>query len=376
MKVLHINSYYESSPFYKELYEAQYRDGIEVSVFVPGNRKIKNQAFDYGPYTVLQPAYSPYQRFFFYWKQKSIERVMKKSIASSEYDVVHAHSLFTNGYQALNIKKKFQVPYVVAVRNTDLNFFFKKAVHLRRVGIEILSEAGAIVFLSPSQKTVLLETYVPSHLKESIQKKSFVIPNGLSPFWLHHAGVPKMISEGPWKILFVGNISANKNLPMLIKAVKILEDHGIQASLTAVGKLKEPTYIEKVPLKNFQYHEYMDKERLLDLYRASDLFVLPSKQETFGLVYLEAMSQGLPVLYTKGQGFDGHIPSGEVGFPVDAESAEDIAEKIQMAISSYTELSEKALKYVEAFQWENISATYRTRYEEILERKEVCDFEK
>lgn len=46
----------------------------------------------------------------------------------------------------------------------------------------------------------------------------------------------------------------------------------------------------------------MDKTKIIDVYRDSDIFVMPSKFETFGLVYVEALTQGLHLIYTKGQG--------------------------------------------------------------------------
>lgn len=49
------------------------------------------------------------------------------------------------------------------------------------------------------------------------------------------------------------------------------------------------------------------KKQLREAFSISDIFVMPSKPETFGLVYVEALSQGLPILYAKGEGFDGYF---------------------------------------------------------------------
>lgn len=55
---------------------------------------------------------------------------------------------------------------------------------------------------------------------------------------------------------------------------------------------------------------------------------MPSFTESFGLVYAEAMSQGLPVIYSKGQGFDGQFAEGVVGYHVDAHDPEELCENI------------------------------------------------
>jgi glycosyltransferase involved in cell wall biosynthesis len=67
---------------------------------------------------------------------------------------------------------------------------------------------------------------------------------------------------------------------------------------------------------------------LIDIYRANDIFVMPSFTESFGLVYAEAISQGLPVVYSIGQGFDRQFPEGEVGYHADPNSAQSVADAI------------------------------------------------
>ena len=79
---------------------------------------------------------------------------------------------------------------------------------------------------------------------------------------------------------------------------------------TAFMEYNEPSIATR--LKEF------DKEELIKLYRDSHIFTMPSITESFGLVYAEAMTQALPVVYTKGQGFDGQFPDGEVGYSVEA----------------------------------------------------------
>ena len=56
---------------------------------------------------------------------------------------------------------------------------------------------------------------------------------------------------------------------------------------------------------------------------------MPSFPETFGLVYVEAMSQGLPIIYTKGQGIDGYFEDGKVGYPVNTKDSNDIVKKLR-----------------------------------------------
>ena len=100
--------------------------------------------------------------------------------------------------------------------------------------------------------------------------------------------------------------------------------------------------------------------------RQSDIFIMPSHTETFGLVYAEAMSQGLPVLYTKGQGFDGHFPDGTVGYAVNDHDPTDVAEKIKEAVAHYDVLARNAYESSIRFSWDTIADRYKGLYEDIL----------
>ena len=53
---------------------------------------------------------------------------------------------------------------------------------------------------------------------------------------------------------------------------------------------------------------------MIPFYKSAHIFVMPSLTETFGIVFIEALSQGLPLIYTKGQGIDGYFPQGFVGY--------------------------------------------------------------
>jgi glycosyltransferase involved in cell wall biosynthesis len=80
------------------------------------------------------------------------------------------------------------------------------------------------------------------------------------------------------------------------------------------------------------------------------------------------MSQGLPVIYTKGQGFDGQFEEGTVGYHVDAKDPHDIAEKIKMAIDNYEQLSSNCLSSVGKFDWKRIAEQYESVYKDVLKQ--------
>ena len=89
---------------------------------------------------------------------------------------------------------------------------------------------------------------------------------------------------------------------------------------------------------------------------------MPSFSETFGLTYVEAMSQGVPVIFTKGQGFDGFFPDGHVGYRVDPGNPSMIADRIIDILGNYKQISGNCVVGSRRFSWEKIAQTYQSLY--------------
>jgi len=159
---------------------------------------------------------------------------------------------------------------------------------------------------------------------ENICKPVHVISYG-SPFT-----PPPAIERGgnKLKVLFVGGLGQRKGLGYLLKAVALL---GERVELTLVGN---KTTNHCAPLNEaLQRHRWIPSlphgEVLREMNR-HDVFVFPSLFEGFGLVILEAMSQGLPVITTENTAGPDLITEGESGFIVPIRSAEAIAEKLDL----------------------------------------------
>lgn len=149
MKILHINSYYSVSNFYKNLYDKQKEHGLHIDVYVPVSKAIDTSKLELGDYTTISANHNKYDRVFFHIKHRKIYKDIINRYSMNDYSIIHAHSLFSNGYIAYKLYKNYSIPYIVAVRNTDVNVFFKKMIHLRRLGREILRNAKKL-FLFPN----------------------------------------------------------------------------------------------------------------------------------------------------------------------------------------------------------------------------------
>lgn len=366
MKVLHINSYYQVGKFYKFLYDEEEKN-YDIKVYVP---VCYDKEGEYGDYTITSKCFNKNDRFLFHLKHHKIFKDILKKINVQDYNLIHAHSLFSNGYIAYKLKKKYGINYVVAVRNTDVNVFFKKLFYLRGLGRKILKESAAIVFLSESYRNLLLDKYINKKDKESILKKSYIIPNGIDDFWFKNKYKREKLKD-PSKInlVYAGRIEKNKNILATAMACELLKNKNYKVNLTIIGDITDQKYYEEIAKYDFvKWYPKMKKEELIKQYRKKDIFVMPSITETFGLVYVEAMSQSLPIIYSKGQGFDGQFKEGEVGYHVDATNIEDIANKIIKIINNYDIIKDKCYNSFNKFNWTDIASKCGLLYEKISQK--------
>ncbi|WP_404292790.1 glycosyltransferase family 4 protein [Cytobacillus kochii] len=368
MKVLHINSYFNGSRFYKNLYNKQVEKGIDVKVYVPVNYSTNVSNLDLGEYTTISSNHGRNDRYIFRLKHSKIYKDIIRKLDVDNYELIHAHSLFSNGYIAKKIYENYKIPYVVAVRNTDVYTFFKYMVHLRKLGIDILRKAEKVIFLSIGYRNYIIDNYIPEDLKEQLKSRSIVIPNGIEDFWFDNkTGNKMLLNNKKINLIYVGKINKNKNISATIKSIEILIREGFEVSFTIVGKVEDETiYKEIKDLPFVKYLGAMSREDLLKIYRNNDIFVMPSIHESFGLVYAEAISQGLPVVYSKGQGFDGQFEEGLVGNSVNPSSPEDIAQKITSIINKYDVISKNCLNLSHKFKWEFIEQEYNNVYSNII----------
>ena len=168
-------------------------------------------------------------------------------------------------------------------------------------------------------------------------------------------------------MLSVGLVCRNKNQLTLCKAVERLREEGLDIRLDIIGKVQDRRLANRIKKYSFvQMMPFMEKPALKEQYRCHDLFALTSVTETFGLVYAEALSQGLPILYSRGQGFDGQFEEGEVGFSAEARNVEEIADRIKAMLSSYPRLAKNTLRAAEKFRMESVAKAYVALYGEIV----------
>lgn len=204
-------------------------------------------------------------------------------------------------------------------------------------------------------------------------EKLHIVPNGITDFWLG-SHRPKMLKgNDEFSLVYAGDFTVNKNIVSILTVLERLIANGYKVHFEAIGlgrPNEQASYVRKVKnmSKNVDYIKLtpaMCSADLLKKYCMADIFIMISHTETFGLVYAEALSQGLPIVYTKGQGIDGTFPDKLVGRAVDSRDLNDIYDGIRYVIENYNELigNIAGLNFDQIFGWKFIANDYKQIYE-------------
>lgn len=143
-------------------------------------------------------------------------------------------------------------------------------------------------------------------------------------------------------LAFAGNLIPLKNVDSIIRAVSIVHRQGIKVRFHVMGagpmKKNLLSLVHELDLESLvRFHGHLRRTDVLSIMAESNIFVMPSAPETFGLAYLEAMSQGCVVIGHKDWGIDGLVTDDRNGYLVESAEPEIIAEKILRYINLSSE---------------------------------------
>lgn len=229
-------------------------------------------------------------------------------LAAEQYDVVHIHTPFVAHYLGLKIAKTLNIP-VVETYHT----FFEDYLHhylpwmpqplarglARMISKRQCNAVDAIV--APSQPMLdVLRGYgitVPAEvIPTGLQDKSFEAADG-DAFRVKYG-----IALDRPMLLYVGRVAFEKNIDFLLGMAKVLSDERPDVLLVVTGEGPAEKSLHQLAKSlnldnNIQFIGYLNRETELNAcYQSADVFVFASKSETQGLVLLEAMAQGTPVV--------------------------------------------------------------------------------
>ncbi len=280
--------------------------------------------------------------------------------ALAEGDVVHCHDWLSvlAGALAKNRGKKF----VLTMHSTEEGRTGGRGSDvvrkLEHMGGRL---ADKVITVSDFMKAELVKMKFP-------EEKIEVVPNGIDmeKFSPRKVERKKLGLPGEPLVLFIGRLDWVKGIDKLILAMSKI-NHDARLVVLGVGgwegHLKslaaEAGVTDRVVFKN----EFVSEEERLDLLAAADICCFPSRYEPFGIVALEGMAMGKPVVVGDVGGMKDVV--GEAGLKVDPESATDIAKKLDMLLEDEAlreELSMKGRKRAGLFDWDEIAKKTKAVY--------------
>ena len=161
-------------------------------------------------------------------------------------------------------------------------------------------------------------------------------------------------------VIFIGSLNLRKRPDVFIKiAANYPKANFLMIGKGDAGFLK---YTENS--KNFQYIDKMNREDIAKLFASADVLLFPSLQEPYGLVVVEAMASGLPVVVSASGAFPELVNDGKDGFlvPVDNEEIDNftrVLDQILFDKNLWQKMSKNAVQNVKRFSWENTAKGYK-----------------
>lgn len=279
-----------------------------------------------------------------------------------EYDLVHAHWLIPQGI----VQSFFKKPYIVTGHGGDVVSLNQGIV--RKLKIRCLKKAEHVTVVSEYLKNKVQELVPelePSVISMGVDTGKF----GKQYY------VPDYFGQGDKKVvLFVGRLAEKKGVTYLIEAMK-----QIDAMLVIVGDgpLRQSLEEQAMQLERGKVRFLGGKthDELKTIYASADIFVAPSitakdgDQEGLGLVILEAMASGLPVVASHSGGISQLIKDGVNGLMCDEKCVWQLADNISSLLDDCglaQKIIQGAKKVVEKYDYVNIAEQYREKIEMML----------
>lgn len=265
--------------------------------------------------------------------------------------LLHAHSIFSDGSAVYKLHKKYGKNYIITVRNTDINIFWRYFIWRRKLGLKILCSSKLVIVPSHSYSKKL------KRLFPFIKDKLVVIPNGVDNIFYTKRIFFKEINIVCVKLVYIGQLNSNKRILRLINIVKSLSN--IKLEIYGYGILKKKVLETCENITNCNYMGVLNcVEEKVSIIDNSDIVILPSSTELFGITLAEGIVRGKPIIGIAGEGLDGYFDNFPVGVFMSRLSLHDLKNAIQNIIYNLVYYRSNCLKAKDHFKWENIISKY------------------
>ena len=338
MNILIIPSWYQTKvnptlgSFFREQAIALSKEGHKVSIaytdiyssFKDGYKGIKYlrdsgvNIYRISKYKIPRTGFQVYNLVFY----SGVDRIYRKIVEEQgKPDIIHVHSSILAGYSGMRLSKKYNIPYVITEHYTGFARGLIKGRQNKLIGK---------VFLN-SSKVIAVSNALKNDIKHYCGENQIcVIPNmtNVNTFQIPHS---KKLSK--FVFLTVCYLTHKKGIDLLLRAFAVAFNNNENVKLIVSGDGEERAALVNLTT-NLQINNKvtftgeLSRENVVKSMQSCDAFVLPSRFETFGVVFIEALACGKPIIASQGDGPD-DIVNCNNGLLVEKENVQELSEAMK-----------------------------------------------
>lgn len=268
---------------------------------------------------------------FFY----STFKIIKKLIKKKNIDIIHCHVSYPSGIVGMFLSKSLKIPFIITEHSSPFESLFRSFFH-KRLTLLSLNKSNTIITVSQSSAR---------NINKYINKEVRIVHNLLPNNKIEE--LSKNINK-KFNIGFLGGLNTNqKGLDILLKAIALLDEkEDIIVHIGGDGLLIKE-YIQMSKSLNLDticnFYGKIEPKNVQKFMNKLDIFILPSRHETFGIVAIEAMACGIPVISTRCGGPEEFI-NFENGLLIENMNIEALSKSIQEIRRNYCNFDRKKIQ--------------------------------
>jgi len=300
---------------------------------------------------------------------RAVSRALERS-GRSGFDVLQVHSVWPVGLGAPSLAAKLRIPFVVTLHIEDDRALYASSAG-RALYKDTMKRAAALVAVG-SPMLRFIRGVMPDVNLAKLSK----IPNGIALDRM--PGVPERTAGGssaPVRIVSVCNLWRLKGIDLNLRALARLNEKGIRGwDYSVVGGGPEKQQLARLAFElgiggRVRFCGKLAHEDALRRIGEADVFSMPSRSESFGMVYLEAMAYGKPVVGCRDTGAEDLVVHGATGLLVAKEDIGQLAEALERLITDEAlarRLGAAARLRAAEFTWPKTARQYEAVYTEAI----------
>ncbi len=246
-----------------------------------------------------------------------------------DYDVIHAHKLTVEGVVAQQLSIDSRKPYVTTLRGYTDGRMVRLRPDCRRLFRDALLGSRVVFLPAPWTAAIASDLVKERGGERHSLLREVVLPNIVSSSRAAEFPRPPP-SRVRFATVFRAGQGANKGFQGVLAGLKALRAGGREVSVEVIGCAQdspEGAMAARAGLQDaVRFSGVMCHEEALRSIAGSSALVLPSKNDTFGMAYVEALLSGVPVLYSARAGIDGYLDGLRIGVRVEPTSIKSIVE--------------------------------------------------